>query len=103
MKYQEARGTTAQPTDRRLGVIVKAMADGGYRAAQLVTYLRWVFTAPARWPGWMRKPGHPYLEVDNLFRRCHLQDHLQEAEEWAAAQGEATGVVAMYGDRTYTG
>ena len=103
VRYQEVRGAQVSPTERRLEVIAKAMEAGEYTATRLVVYLRWVFTAPARWPGWMRKPGHPYLEVDNLFRRSHLQEHLQEAEEWARAQGEEGGVVALYGDRSYTG
>lgn len=103
MRYQEARGATVSPTDRRLEVIAKAMGSGEYTTTQLTAYLRWVFTAPARWPGWMRKPGRPYLEVDNLFRACHLQDHLQEALEWAEAQGDAAPVVAIYGDRSFTG
>lgn len=69
----------------------------------LVSYLRWVFKAPARWPRWMRKPGHPYLEVDNLFRKVHLHDHLPEAIQWAEAQeGDNALAVAVYGDRVYT-
>jgi hypothetical protein len=105
VRYQEGRGANVKATPPRLALIVKAMEQGGYTGSQLSTYLRWVFTAPARWPGWMRKPGHPYLEVENLLRASHLRDHLVEAVEWATAQGEEgePPMVALYGDQTFAG
>lgn len=96
----------ARVTDARAEQVQAFMHKLRISKDELAAYLRWTFRADDQWPKFMRKPERPYLSLDNLLRRAHLDAHLDTAMSWDTATGQGAHhgarFVAYYGGRAFT-
>ena len=96
----------ARVTDPRVAQVQAFMHKLRISKDELAAYLRWTFRADDQWPKFMRKPERPYLSLDNLLRRAHLDAHLDTAMSWDTATGQGAyhgaRFVAYYDGRAFT-